>query len=33
MTNVKIFKQDGSQNGEVTLNETISELNQMKMLF
>lgn len=33
MPNVALFKQDGSQNGEITLNEEIFELNLMKVLF
>ncbi len=30
MTSVTLFKQDGSQNGDVTLNDAISPLNQTK---
>ncbi len=32
MPNVALFKQDGSQNGEITLNEEIFESNQMNQL-
>ncbi len=32
MPNVALFKQDGSQNGEITLTKKSSELNQMKQL-
>ena len=32
MPNVALFKQDGTQNGEITLNEEIFESNLMKVL-